>query len=118
MIIAISTLFVFQLLGEVAVQTLNIPLPGPLAGMLLLFAALLIRGGVPENLERTSNGLLQHLMLLFIPAVTGVMLYFDRVAEEWEAFVITNLVATALTIIAPALILKWLLRSSKAKDQE
>lgn len=118
MIIAISLLFVFQLLGEVAVQALHIPLPGPLAGMLLLFIALLIRGGVPEDLERTANGLLQHLMLLFIPAVTGVMLYFDQVAQEWEAFVITNLVATALTIIAPALVLKWLLRNTDSKDQE
>lgn len=118
MIIAISTLFVFQLLGEITVQALNVPLPGPLAGMLLLFVALLLRGGVPENLERTANGLLQHLMLLFIPAVAGVMLYFDRVADEWEAFVITSVVATAITLIATALALKWLLRHADSEEQE
>ncbi|HLS43120.1 MAG TPA: CidA/LrgA family protein [Paenalcaligenes sp.] len=118
MIIAISTLFVFQLLGEIVVQALNIPLPGPLAGMLLLFLAFVIRGGVPIELERTANNLLQHLMLLFIPAVAGVMLYFDRVADEWEAFVIASIAATAITIIATALALKWFLRNADSEEQE
>ena len=83
MIYAITALFAFQLLGEILVQTLSLPLPGPLAGMLLLTAALLIRGGVPSSLESTASVMLQNLMLLFIPAVTGVMLATAVHAAPW-----------------------------------
>jgi len=41
MVYALTALFAFQLLGELLVQWLHLPLPGALAGMLLLLAALL-----------------------------------------------------------------------------
>ena len=75
MIYAITALFAFQLLGEILVQTLSLPLPGPLAGMLLLTAALLIRGGVPSSLESTASVMLQNLMLLFIPGI-NILAFF------------------------------------------
>src|SRR5690606_5820787 len=116
MIYAITALFAFQLLGEILVQTLSLPLPGPLAGMLLLTAALLIRGGVPSSLESTASVMLQNLMLLFIPAVTGVMLYFDRVAEEWQPFLIATLGGTVITMVVTALVLNRLLKNRQEEE--
>ena len=55
MIYAVAALLAFQLMGEVAVRALHLPLPGALAGMLLLFAALLWRGKVPAPLANTSR---------------------------------------------------------------
>ena len=115
MIYAFAALLVFQFLGEVAVRSLNLPLPGPLAGMLLLFAALLLRGNVPVPLLSTSRLLLQHLMLLFVPAVAGVMLHFDRVAREWQPFLIACVVSTLVTLVVTALTLQWLLRRQASK---
>lgn len=116
MIYAITALFAFQLLGEILVQTLSLPLPGPLAGMLLLTAALLIRGGVPSSLESTASVMLQNLMLLFIPAVTGVMLYFDRVAKEWQPFLIATLGGTIITMVVTALVLNRLLKNRQEEE--
>ena len=56
---------------EVLVRALHLPLPGALAGMLLLFGALVLRGNVPAPLASTSGQLLQHLMLLLVPAYWG-----------------------------------------------
>ena len=39
-------------------QWFKLPLPGPVLGMLLLFAVLVMRGGVPDNLRDTSNAML------------------------------------------------------------
>lgn len=114
MIYAFAALLVFQFLGEVAVRALHLPLPGPLAGMLLLFAALLLRGNVPAPLVGTSRQLLQHLMLLFVPAVAGVMLHFDRVAREWQPFLVACVVSTLVTLVVTALTLQWLLRRQGA----
>lgn len=113
MIYAIAILFVFQLIGEVAVQGLGLPLPGPLAGMLLLFGALLWYGRVPDVLSRTTDTLLQHMMLLFIPAVTGVMMHFGRVASEWQPFLVACVGGAAVTLIVTALTLRWMLTLQK-----
>ena len=107
---SIAILLTFQLIGEALVQVAGLPLPGPLAGMLLLFAALVLRGGVPESLGHTSSTLLQNMMLLFIPAIAGVMLHFDRVAAEWQPFLVACVVGAAVTLVVTALTFLWLLK--------
>ena len=110
MIYAFAALLVFQFLGDVLSHGLHLPLPGPLVGMLLLFFALLLRGKVPAPLANTSGQLLQHMMLMFVPAVAGVMLHFDRVAREWQPFLMACVVGTLVTLTVTALTLQWLLR--------
>jgi holin-like protein len=110
MLYAITTLFLCQLAGELLVQWLGLPIPGPLIGMLLLLVVLLVRGGVPEALNETSGHLLRNLMLLFIPAVTGVMLHFERVGREWLPFLAAGILGAAFTMAVTALTLRWMIR--------
>ena len=117
MLNALAVLLVFQLVGEVLVQWLKLPVPGPLIGMLLLFAVLTVRGAVPDWLRETANEMLQHLMLLFIPAVTGVMLHFERVGREWLPFLAAGIVGAAFTMTVTALTLRWMIRIT-GKDAE
>lgn len=112
MLHALVALFVFQLAGEVLVQALGLPLPGPLVGMLLLVAALVMRGRVPDALRDTAGHFLRHMMLLFIPAVSGVMMHFGRVGQEWLPFLVAGLLGAAITIAVTALTLRWMLRRS------
>ena len=121
MLYAITALFAFQLLGELLVGLLGLPLPGALAGMLLLLAALLALGHVPEALDQVSSGLLRNMMLLFIPAIAGVMLHFDRIAREWLPFLVAGIVGAAITLVVTAWTLRWLLRDSadaRPREQE
>lgn len=110
MVPAFALLLVFQLIGEVAVQLLPLPLPGPLVGMLLLFATLVLRGVLPPALGEAANALLGHLMLLFIPAVTGVMMYFERIGQEWLPFFAACILGAAVTLAVTALTLRWMLK--------
>ncbi|MBP7605544.1 MAG: CidA/LrgA family protein [Giesbergeria sp.] len=118
MIQAFAALLLFQFVGEVLARALQVPLPGPLAGMLLLFAALLLRGHVPAPLASTSGLLLQHMMLMFVPPVAGVMLHFNRVAREWQPFLIASVVGTLVTLVVTALTLQWLLGRQPPGDAE
>lgn len=110
MIQAFAVLLVLQLVGELLVQSLGLPLPGPLVGMLLLFGLLVWRGSVPEPLRKLGEVLLQNMMLLFIPAVAGVMMLFDRVAQEWLPFFVACIGGAAITLAVTALVLQALLR--------
>lgn len=107
---AITLLLVYQLLGEVAVQILALPVPGPVVGMLLLFLTLLARGAAPEPLRATCQTLLAHLSLLFVPAGVGVMLHFKRLGAEWLPIAVALVASTVICIGVTALVMQWLLR--------
>lgn len=117
-ILSFATLFVFQLIGEIVVRGLALPLPGPLAGMLLLFVALVLYKRIPKALDVTSTLLIQHLMLLFVPAVSGVILYFHRIKEEWLPFAMAAIFGTLITMIVTAYCLSWLLKKEKKSHEK
>jgi holin-like protein len=110
---ALTLLLLFQLAGEVIAQFFALPVPGPVIGMALLFAALVIRDGAPDSLRTTANNLLQHLSLLFVPAGVGVMVHFSRLGDEWPAIVAALLVSTFVTLGVTGLLLCALLKRGK-----
>lgn len=107
---AFTLLLVYQLAGEVLVQLTGLPVPGPVVGMLLLFVTLAARGGAPQWLRDTCNGLLAHLSLLFVPAGVGVLLHVQRLGAEWLPIVVALVASTVLTIGVTALVMRALQR--------
>lgn len=107
---AITTLLVYQLIGEVFVHFFGLPVPGPVVGMLLLFLSLWVKGSIPDGLHATANAILQHMSLLFVPAGVGVMVHFSRVSGEIVPIVVSVLGSTALAIAAAALTMQALIR--------
>lgn len=111
---ALTLLLVFQLVGEILSGLLSIPVPGPVIGMALLFLTLMLRDGPSESLKTTSNGLLQNLSLLFIPAGAGILLHLHRLADDWLPIVLAVVISTLLTLTFCALIIKWLDRRKES----
>ena len=84
MITGFIVLLVCQLIGDFAVRALDVPIPGPVVGLVLLFVVLQIRRpGRETGVVRAADGLLRHLQLLFIPAGVGIIQYFPLLAEAW-----------------------------------
>ena len=108
MIGALTLLLLFQLAGEAIALFFALPIPGPVIGMGLLFAALALRGGPSPELRGTAQNLLQHLSLLFVPAGVGVMLHVQRMADEWLPIVVALVLSTFLAIAVTALVLRLL----------
>lgn len=113
---ALTILLVYQLIGEVLVQMLALPVPGPVVGLLLLFLTLCARRQTAEPLRDTATGILQHLSLLFVPAGVGVMVHFSRVSGEWLAVLVAVLVSTAAAIAVSALTMRALMRGRTDAD--
>jgi holin-like protein len=107
---AITTLLGCQLAGEFLVRLIDLPIPGPVLGLVLMLAALALRGGVPESLRTTADGLLRHLSLLFVPAGVGVMLHFERIGDEWLALIGAVIVSTWATIAVSAVVFRIVAR--------
>ncbi len=110
MIDALLTILIFQLIGEVLSRGLNLPIPGPVVGMLLLFTVLRWRGGPPERLSTTAHGLLAHLPLLFVPAGVGVMVHLPVLTREGGPLLAAIVVSTIVTLLVTGLTVHWLRR--------
>jgi holin-like protein len=107
-----------QLAGELFVAWTGLPLPGPVIGMALLFAGLLIRKGVPDNLARVGDALLSNLSLLFVPAGVGVMLHAGLLGQDWLPISVAVVVSTLLTIAVTASVMVWLRPAAKKGSAE
>ena len=114
MIAALTQLLIFQLVGEVIARGLDLPVPGPVIGMALLFAVLSLRNGPSETLQTTSQTLLSHLSLLFVPAGVGIIVHLSRVADEWPALLAALVVSTFVSMAVTALVMKALARKPAA----
>jgi holin-like protein len=117
MLPALATLLVFQTIGEVLTYALAIPIPGPVLGMALLLAFLLVNERALAQLRPTCVELLKHLSLLFVPAGVGVMLHAARIADEWLPIVVALLASTALAIVVTALVIRWAMRFVRAESR-
>jgi len=110
---SLTILLLCQLAGEVIARLFKLPIPGPVVGMMLLFAGLVIRRGIPENLEKTGTTLLSHLSLLFIPAGVGVTVHLKLLADEWLPIVVALIVSTVVTLAVTGLVMQVLARGKK-----
>jgi len=115
MVRGITVLLVCQLAGEVTARALNLPAPGPVLGMLLLFGMLLWRGA-PDWLDQVGQGLLRFLPLFFVPAGVGIMNHVQLMRAEWLAIAVTLLVSTVITMIVTAGALLLLLRLTAGRE--
>lgn len=110
---AIFLLLLFQLLGELTVRLLPVPLSGNLAGMLLLFLFLVIHGRVPESLASFAPKFLQHLTLYFLPVSAGVITLGGLLAAEGARIAAVMVLSTVIPLVLVAALLDRLLKGGK-----
>lgn len=106
----LTLIFFCQLVGEAFVASTGLPVPGPVLGMVLLFAGLSIRGSIPKELDTVSGALLSNLSLLFVPAGTGIMVHLSLLAGDGIAVSVALLISTTATIAVTGLMMQALTR--------
>lgn len=117
MLAALTVLLLCQLFGEAAVRLLDLPVPGPVLGLVLMLALLALRRGVPATLDSTAGGLLKHFSLLFVPAGVGVLQHLQRIEAEWLAIAAALLVSSVATIVVTAAVMRGMIRLMKLDDE-
>lgn len=119
MIASLALILLAQLLGEVLARGASVPIPGPVIGMGLMFAFLLVRDnsrlGLPRylpkpltdgTLESTARGLLMNLSLMFVPAGVGVVGRLDLLRAQGLKLAIVLIVSTALSLLVTVLVFR------------
>ncbi|WP_211106662.1 CidA/LrgA family protein [Nitrospirillum viridazoti] len=107
MVGALATLVVCQLIGEIVVHGLHLPVPGPVLGLLLLVAWFAWRGGPTQTMGTTADVILSNLSLLFVPAAVGIVQHGQRFLTQGPAIVIALFASSILTIAVTAYAFLW-----------
>lgn len=113
MLHAFAILLSLQLAGEALVRAVSSPLPGPVAGLALLFLWLVAKLPLTQAMNETADGILKHLSLLFVPAGVGLVQQLPLLREEgWKLLIVilisitVSLSATAVTFATLAKLMK------------
>jgi len=103
---SIFILLLFQLAGEALRALTHVSIPGPVIGMILLAAFYILRRREPSlPLQRTANGLLSWLGLLFLPAGVGIIANLALLRSAWLPISVSLIASTFLTLITTAWIM-------------
>ncbi len=116
MLNALTLLILCQFVGEIAARGLALPLPGPVVGLLLLLAGLILREritrrGPGQELKATAAGLLGNLGLLFVPAGVGVVTQLDVLGRNWLPIAVAILISTFLGLAVTGWVMQRLARA-------
>lgn len=107
MIDGLVQILIWQGLGELISKFFIPDIPGPVIGLLLLLAFLVLKGEVNQPLGMVADTFRQHLGLLFVPASVGVVLFLPDLKTHALAVTLALLVSVVLTIAVTALVLKF-----------
>ncbi|WP_373081609.1 CidA/LrgA family protein [Zhongshania sp.] len=110
MLAGFLTLLGCQLIGEFLQRAFNLPLPGPVIGMFLLFCGLCLKGSVPKDLETGSQKLIELLPLLLMAPAAGVFFLGAGFADQWPAFIAAVSLGTISTLVFCGLLIRFLQR--------
>ena len=99
-------ILIFQGLGELISKFTFPAMPGPVFGLTLLLAFLVLRGRVNHSIAFVADGFSQHLGILFVPAAVGVVLFLPQLRANFFGLFTALLISVAASIAVTALALK------------
>jgi putative effector of murein hydrolase LrgA (UPF0299 family) len=110
MLPALAALLLCQLAGEAVVRAFELPVPGPVIGMVILFALMAAKAPLPAMMQDTADGILRHLSLLFVPAGVGLVNNLDRLGADGLKLGLVVIVSTVIALTVTALVFAGIAR--------
>ena len=104
MIKSLAFILFFQLLGEGAVLLFELPVPGPVVGMVFLTLALSRKWLKVEDVGLGADLLVKNMAFLFVPPGVGLMVYFDLIKSELAVLAAAYLLSTFAVLATVGLV--------------
>ncbi|MBP8204296.1 CidA/LrgA family protein [Simplicispira metamorpha] len=101
----LALLLLMQSAGEALSHFLQLPVPGPVVGMVLLLLALRW-APVQQAIAPAAGFLLTHLSLLFVPVGVGVMTHLALLGTHGLRLVVVIVLSTWIGMAVTALVLR------------
>lgn len=116
-ILQIGLLGVMYMIGSAIQQYFQLFVPGSVIGLILLF--LLLTSGVfkAKWIESGAQFMMRHIVVFFIPAIVGVMVYYKVFSGKGSFLIVTTLLSTIL-VMGVSGVLSERLHKKQVKEDE
>lgn len=99
--------------GEMVHRFLNIPVPGNVIGMIILFICLCTGIIKLDMIGDISSFLIDHLAFFFLPAGVGLIACIKILGGSWIAILVITLAVTVIVMVITGHTVQLLMRSRK-----
>ena len=103
-------------ISEVISKLLNLPVPGSIIGMILLFVLLTSNIVKIEKVENLANFFLDHLAFFFIPASVGLMTSFASLKGSIFKIILLCILTTIIVISVTGLTVQFICNRKSIKE--
>ena len=104
--------------GEILSKLLNLPIPGSIVGMILLFVLLTSNIIKVEKVENLANFFLDHLAFFFIPASVGLMTSFASLKGSIFKIILLCILTTIIVIAVTGLTVQFICNRKSVKEDK
>ena len=99
--------------AELIKYLLPLPIPASIYGIVLLFAALVLKIIPVSAVKDVSTFLLEIMPMLFIPAAAGLLEAWGILEPNLAAYIVITLVATVAVMVVSGLVTQFFVRKGK-----
>lgn len=104
--------------GEILSKFLNLPIPGNIVGMILLFVLLTSNIIKVEKVENLANFFLDHLAFFFIPASVGLMTSFASLKGSIFKIILLCILTTIIVIAVAGITVQFICNRKSVKEDK
>jgi len=97
-------IFMFLFAGEALRYLLDLPVPGNVIGMVLIFISLKTGIIKLEAVKPASDKLIKYMVLFFVPYGVGLMDLADVIKANWLSIVVAVIASTIITLYVTAIV--------------
>ena len=123
MLNSIFLIFLFQLIGELVQKVLELNIPGPVIGLILLLTTLLLSKkydhkliqNLKVNLISSAEKLVHYIPLFFLPVGVGVVMHLSFLEGSLAKVLFIIVFGTLITLALTGLLMEKLLKNSDLK---
>ncbi|WP_410509374.1 CidA/LrgA family protein [Methanosarcina hadiensis] len=110
-----SVILCIYFLGELLQKMFELPVPGNILGMLILFFFLLSGIIKLEMIDRISRFLLENLAFFFLPAGVSLITCFSVLEGKWTAILGVSIISTVVVLSVTGLTVEFVKKLTQKK---
>ncbi len=91
-------IFGFSFVGDTLSNSLHLPVPGSILGMIFLFLALQFKVLKFTDVDEVGSFLINNMTILFLPAGVGIMAKWSLISDFWWQIALIVLIALVVNV--------------------
>lgn len=91
-------IFGFSFVGDTLSNSLHLPVPGSILGMIFLFLALQFKVLKFTDVDEVGSFLINNMTILFLPAGVGIMAKWSLISDFWWQIAVIVILALIVNV--------------------